>query len=391
VTSAELGSPLRRLLQETAAEHGLDMKDLTVLAPQNDPFRVDTPARHRDGAWLAATIRELGLTDRKLYLRGLHYAVLGRPKPNGEPYRNVEEDWLWLSGDAGKAARWLGYLPFDQIFDQRNAAPDVRIFDEPCPRPYVSVGVDVDIPDADDIEPFVSAYYTQQGRWHSGFGGVQPYKLVLFGEKSSLADVLGPIATEYKADLYLPTGEISDTLLYQTARIGAEDGRPMVVLTFSDADPAGWQMPVSIARKLQAFKTLQFPDLEFQVRRVALTPDQAREYGPAIHSVEGDRAARGPVAAGHAGRADRDRRARVPAARAAAPDRSRRPRPVLRPDPRPAGHGGVPPMAGRGSGCPGRLAGLGPARPDPRRCRATPRGAARADRRDQRRPAHRRR
>jgi hypothetical protein len=29
------------------------MKDLTVLASQNDPFRVDTPARHRDGAWLA--------------------------------------------------------------------------------------------------------------------------------------------------------------------------------------------------------------------------------------------------------------------------------------------------------------------------------------------------
>jgi hypothetical protein len=96
----------------------------------------------------------------------------------------------------------------------------------------------------------------------------------MFGEKSSLNDVLGPLTREYKADLYLPTGEISDTLLHQMARSGAVDGRPMAILCFSDSDPAGRRMPVSIARKLQAFKALLFPDLEFEVHRVALTPAQ---------------------------------------------------------------------------------------------------------------------
>ena len=48
---SEVG-PLRRLLEETAAAEGVPMKALTVLAAQNDPFRVDTPAGHRDGAWL---------------------------------------------------------------------------------------------------------------------------------------------------------------------------------------------------------------------------------------------------------------------------------------------------------------------------------------------------
>ena len=72
-----------------------------------------------------------------------------------------------------------------------------------------------------------------------GFKGEQPYKLALVGEKSSLEDVLGPIAENHEADLYLPTREISDTLIHQMAKIGAEDGRPMVVLYFSDADPAG--------------------------------------------------------------------------------------------------------------------------------------------------------
>ena len=47
----------------------------------------------------------------------------------------------------------------------------------------------------------------------------------------------------------------------------------------SDCDPSGWQMPISIGRKLQAFKALLFPDLEFQVRRVALMPEHVRVHG----------------------------------------------------------------------------------------------------------------
>ena len=37
-------------------------------------------------------------------------------------------------------------------------------------------------------------------------------------------------------------------------RSAARDGRPMVVFYFSDCDPSGWQMPVSLYRKLQALK-----------------------------------------------------------------------------------------------------------------------------------------
>jgi hypothetical protein len=48
---------------------GCTMKDLTVLAPKNDPFRLDTPARHRDGRRLADTVAELGLQARRIHLR----------------------------------------------------------------------------------------------------------------------------------------------------------------------------------------------------------------------------------------------------------------------------------------------------------------------------------
>jgi hypothetical protein len=53
----------------------------------------------------------------------------------------------------------------------------------------------------------------------------------------------------------------------------------MVVVYFSDCDPSGWQMPISVGRKLQGLKEGWFPELNFEVRRVALTPDQVREYG----------------------------------------------------------------------------------------------------------------
>jgi hypothetical protein len=134
--------------------------------------------------------------------------------------------------------------------------------------PYVGVGrVWVERPGSIEPEAVVE-----------GFEGRQVYRLVIFGEKSSLAEVVGPMAEAYDADLYLPTGEISDTLLHTMARVGAADGRPMVVLCLSDCDPSGWQMPISIARKLQALRTLHFPDLDVQVRRVGLLPDHVREF-----------------------------------------------------------------------------------------------------------------
>lgn len=267
-------SELRSTLEAACAAERCSMKELTVLASHRDPFRLDTPARHRDGEWLAVRADELGLGDRRIHLRGLHY-MLATPgsivKPDGHQYTNTDDDWEWLLDKASKAARWLGYLPFDQVIDARNAAPVTCIGAPSGPsRHYIAVGAYALLPDVRDLGPRVGV---------EGFTEVQPNRLVLFGEKTSLEDVLGSIADEHAADLYLPKGEISDTMLHQMASEGAADERPMVVLCFSDCDPAGWQMPISIGRKLQAFRSAMFPDLSFRVYRVALTPDHVREYG----------------------------------------------------------------------------------------------------------------
>jgi hypothetical protein len=222
------GSPLRSVLDAVIAEHGCLLKDLTVLAPKNDPFRLDTPARHRDGQWLAETAAELGLGDRKIHLRGLHYMVLGRTMPDGTQYVNDNDHWQWLQADAAKAARFLGYMPFDQITDQRNAAPVIRIRESDQVEVYLTTELNVSIPEAWELQPQIDV---------EGFEGRQPYRLALVGEKSSLADILGPLADRYDADLFLPTGEISDTQIYLMARAAEDDGRPLAVLYFADCDP----------------------------------------------------------------------------------------------------------------------------------------------------------
>jgi hypothetical protein len=202
---------LRQIIEAAREEHGYGLGELTVLSAQVDPYRLDTPSGHRDGAWLAKQFNRTVKRSGKIHWRGLHYAVVVQGnvrKPNGEVYRNTDEDWVWISTVAGKAARWLGYVPFDRIIDNRNAEPFIHHKARVTPEAFVSIGLDVTIPDAGDLEPAPSA---------NGFEPRQAFHFVIFGEKASLEDVLLPIARRKHADLYLPTGEISDTLLHRIA------------------------------------------------------------------------------------------------------------------------------------------------------------------------------
>jgi hypothetical protein len=264
---------LRSVLETASADIKCSLTDLTVLSAQVDPYRLDTTSGHRDGQWVAEQLERAVQRGKKIHWRGLHYAIVVAGdirKPDGQVYVNSDDDWEWLSTVAGKAARWLGYVPFERITDNRNAEPIIHHKARVNPEAFVSIGLDVQIPDAEDLQPLPTA---------SGFEPRQAFHFVIFGEKASLEDVVLPVARARQADLYLPTGEISDTLLYRIARDGNDDGRPMVVFCLADCDPAGRQMSVSIGRKLQAFRDLLFPDLRFEVVPVALSVEQVRELG----------------------------------------------------------------------------------------------------------------
>jgi hypothetical protein len=277
MTDVSQAITLQNVLESACFEVGCSRETLTVLAIQNDPYRQDTPLNHLTGKWVVKQFEKAFRPGQRVHLRAFHYALVQAGdvrKPDRTVYRNTFDDWAWLCR-AVKKARWLGYLPFERIVDNRNEEP--AIFrssgsSEPGAR-HLYGGVS-----SSGEESFSAKLdVTEAGAVLLGFTRAQPYALAIFGEKSSLEDVLLPIARRFDADLYLGQGEISDTLIHQMAKDGAEDGRPMVVVTCCDFDPAGHQMPVSIGRKLQAFRDLLFPELRFEVVPAALTVETVRE------------------------------------------------------------------------------------------------------------------
>ena len=151
-----------------------------------------------------------------------------------------------MNDEAAKAARWLGYIGFDRFVDQRNAAPVIhRSRALAAPETRVTAGLGDDW--FREIGADIKISDCRPWPWLAGFGAEQPYCFAYFGEKSSLEDVLAPLARRHGINVYLCSGEISDTLIYDMARDGAADGRPLIVFTFSDFDPSGWQMPITSA------------------------------------------------------------------------------------------------------------------------------------------------
>src|SRR5262249_37689460 len=134
---------LRSVLEIASDETGLALSDLTVLSAQVDPYRLDIPAGHRDGEWVAKQLRRaLKSGAAKIHWRGLHYVIVSQGdvrKPNGEPYQNNDENWTWLVNNAGKSARWLGYVPFERIVDNRNAEPIIHRKARVKPGAFVSL------------------------------------------------------------------------------------------------------------------------------------------------------------------------------------------------------------------------------------------------------------
>jgi hypothetical protein len=81
------------------------------------------------------------------------------------------------------------------------------------------------------------------------------------------------------AELLLLTGEISEAFAYGICARAMQDGRTLRIFYFADFDPSGWQMSVSLARKLQAHIVREFPDLDVRLIRVAMTVEQVRQFG----------------------------------------------------------------------------------------------------------------
>jgi hypothetical protein len=274
---------LRSQLEDECVVHGMTRGELTVLG--DDPYRMDTPMGHAKGRWFKEQVDRFVAPGQRIHLRGLHYRISSQnppiKRPDGTPYINTDKIWIWLVDDAAKAARWLEYVPFWRIIDERNERPIPYLLEDYTNKVEGNVSVgSVIIPPALALIDAIAAEHPRP---------MQPRRIILIAEKSSLRSELAPVAAVVEGELLLPTGECSDTMIYEMCWRAAEDGRPALIFYFSDFDPAGNQMPVSVGRKVQALCTLRFHSLDIKLFPVALTLAQAIDYNlPSTPLKEGD-------------------------------------------------------------------------------------------------------
>jgi len=255
-----------------AATSFLSVKELCVLSPDNDPYT--SWKRRRQAEWFAEHFHRLVSSDRRRHLRGFFYLLVSQPTPvlwlDGKPFVNDYKHWQWMQ-KAANAARWLGLIPFKSIIDERNAASEIFVPSLTVAEASISSGAPVTI--GDELEDVLPKFTLD------GFSGRQTHRIIFYGEKSSLAEVLRPIAVEIGAEMIIVVGESSNTRIEEAAERLVADGRPGVLLYFSDFDPSGHQMPVSVGRKLQALRDLCYPSLDIKLYPVALTLEQVRSLG----------------------------------------------------------------------------------------------------------------
>jgi hypothetical protein len=255
-------------LKQIAADTKISVVHLLALSPKNDPFYAGKPTDVLMAEWFRGVWDDAGYTSG-VHLRRAHYWVVSQGNyrmHNGETYENTEACWKYLT-QAAKMARYLGYVGIDQIQDNKNPEPQTTTFHN-----YRSnITFEVPVPNLD--EPEVNLY-------GPGDANAQPYYMEIWCEKSTMNDILLPIAREYGATLVTFEGEASITACNKLVkRIQERGGKPTRVFYISDFDPAGNSMPVATSRKVEFILAEgDYPELDVKIRPLALNAEQIERY-----------------------------------------------------------------------------------------------------------------
>jgi hypothetical protein len=272
-------------LKEMALSLGRPVYTLIVQDAGADPFYAELPMRELRAHWFKEIWDRLDIQPGA-HLRRVHYKLVSQSplirlprEVNGTlEYINTFICWQFL-GDAASDARYLGLIPCNHIVDQRNAGTEVRYDGDETPA-RIGVGQDpngldgmemslaVRVPEFPILPRLVVLSPTIP----------QPYCVELWIEKSTMDDVLRPLAERYNVNYTSGTGDISITRCHDLIERACSHGKPVRVLTITDFDPGGSNMPIALARKLEYLIRNDVLDLDVQVRPVVLTKEQVRRY-----------------------------------------------------------------------------------------------------------------
>jgi hypothetical protein len=261
-------------LKALAADTRRPIRQLYALSSQNDPFFAGSPGRQRAAGWFANLWHTLDTQDG-VHLRRIHYQLVSQREPifrwDGAPYQNSLECSKAL-GAASVAARYLGSVPVDAFRDHRNPEPIDYIAEEE------SAGHLLISPDS-PLVPWSPSPMPERPRLTVIRPDIaQRFHVEVWCEKTTVNDVLLPLAERYRLCLVTGAGELSVTRCHEFIGRATRRQRPVRILYVSDFDPAGRSMPVAVARKIEFFNLRDAGGaLDIQLRPVVLTEEQCRK------------------------------------------------------------------------------------------------------------------
>lgn len=306
---------LRQEIQQLSQETGKTLPDLTVLSRGTDPYTLATPDAIKRAIWAYNLWKECIETtnQNEIHTRGLHYFIVMKKKesvypPNSHPnlkwsiYENTITCYNYLK-EALEVARYFGLVPYESIVDQKNDVirktiitnhntelPDGNtrmqiLIDEP-----VKFNTDLFTP---DIEIFNGPFDEYLEKIAENYADFFTTKTELWKTISFDLNLIKPFHIELWSEKTLPkyikqiegidvivegSGEISITLAREFIETLNNNNQDGVILYISDFDPAGNDMPVSIARKLQVWKRIGDLKQKAYLIPIFLTKEQVIEY-----------------------------------------------------------------------------------------------------------------
>jgi len=256
-------------IKQEAKERKEPIENFLALSPGNDPFYVGSPGQLQKAQWFAMVYKKMG-SPTQCHVRRVHYWLVSQnvPKPDGTRYENTLNDWGFVT-IASKYARYAGLIPIENIIDRRNPAPIVNAHNWSNDNP---TQIKEDTDKQEIINNIVDKFYCYNP------SNTQAYMLEMWCEKSTMNDVLEPIAKKYGMNLITGLGELSITAVHQLIDRIQDANKPTRIFYISDFDPAGECMPVSVARKIEFLLKENDVDTDVKLMPIMLTATQCRKY-----------------------------------------------------------------------------------------------------------------
>ena len=260
-------------IKQLAKQLKRPVTSLIALASANDPFYQNAPRQRTLAEWFARIYDDQHWERFRNHIRRCHYQIVSLDiwLPSGKRYENSLECWRTLLL-ASKSERYLGLVPMDSFDDRRNDEP-ISYVPEVGEDPTIYVrdlllSFDTRLPTFPELPGYrISEYKTAQ-RYHTE----------IWCEKTSVNDVLLPLAQEFGAVLQTGAGEFSISLVRLLAKRLQASGKPARIFYISDYDPAGQSMPVAVARKLEFFIRSEHLDIYARLFPLVLSREQVQRF-----------------------------------------------------------------------------------------------------------------